>query len=104
MAGTNHAPQQGPMELSTLTRYLARAHNNSCNRAARWGHQGTNAYLEAWNWCNATAAGLTTAKPSWLAQRAISACQDVCPMDWLEGAPSHVINQGRHANWDGSAV
>lgn len=104
MAGTNHAPQQGPMELGTLTRYLARAHNRSCERSARWGHYPFSGYLEAWNWCNAVTAGLTTARPSWLAQRAINACQEVCPMDWLEGAPSHVINQGRYANWDGSAV
>ncbi len=75
-------PAQGPMELTTLTRYLARAHENSCKRASQWGHQPTSAYLEAWNWCNATAAGLTTARPSWLAQRAISAITEVCPLEF----------------------
>lgn len=70
------------MELTTLTQYLARAHNNSCDRASRWGHHPTSAYLEAWNWCNATAAGRTTARPSWLAQRAISAIAEVCPLEF----------------------
>ena len=78
----NQGPHQGPMELGTLTRYLARAHNNSCSRAAKWGHKHTNAYLEAWNWCNATTAGLTIARPSWLAQRAISAIAEVCPLEF----------------------
>lgn len=82
MSNPNHAAHQGPMELSTLRNYLARAHNNSCNRAAKWGHHPTTAYLEAWNWCNATEAGLTTARPSWLAQRAISAIAEVCPLEF----------------------
>lgn len=82
MSNPNHAAHQGPMELSTLRKYLARAHNNSCNRAAKWGHHPTTAYLEAWNWCNATEAGLTTARPSWLAQRAISAIAEVCPLEF----------------------
>jgi hypothetical protein len=77
-----HAPQQGPMELETLRRYLARAHNNSQDRASRWGHRPTGAYLEAWNWCNDTQAGTTTARPSWLAQRAISAVTEVCPLNF----------------------
>ena len=79
---SNTAPQQGPMELETLRRYLARAHNNSMDRASRWGHHGTSAYLEAWNWCNAIQAGTTAAKPSWLAQRAISAIPEVCPLNF----------------------
>ena len=78
----NTAPQQGPMELETLRRYLARAHNNSQNRASRWGHHGTSAYLEAWNWCNAIQSGATAARPSWLAQRAISAIPEVCPLNF----------------------
>jgi hypothetical protein len=82
MNTTTTAPQQGPMELETLRRYLARAHNNSQERASRWGHQSTGAYLEAWNWCNAVQAGHTTARPSWLAQRAISAVTEVCPLNF----------------------
>ena len=78
----NTAPQQGPMELETLRRYLARAHNNSQDRASRWGHHGTSAYLEAWNWCNAIQSGATAARPSWLAQRAISAIPEVCPLNF----------------------
>ena len=70
------------MELETLRRYLARAHNNSQDRAARWGHRPTSAYLEAWNWCNAIQAGATAARPSWLAQRAISAIPEVCPLNF----------------------
>jgi hypothetical protein len=77
-----HAPQQGPMEFDVLRRYLARAHNNSQDRASRWGHRPTSAYLEAWNWCNDTEAGRTTARPSWLAQRAISAVTEVCPLNF----------------------
>ena len=79
---SNTAPQQGPMELETLRRYLARAHNNSQDRAARWGHRPTSAYLEAWTWCNAIQAGATAARPSWLAQRAISAIPEVCPLNF----------------------
>lgn len=79
---SNTAPQQGPMELETLRRYLARAHNNSQDRASRWGHHGTSAYLEAWNWCNAIQSGATAARPSWLAQRAISAIPEVCPLNF----------------------
>jgi hypothetical protein len=77
-----HNPRQGPMELETLKRYLARAHNNSEERASRWGHRSTTAYLEAWKWCCAVEAGETTARPSWLAQRAISAVTEVCPLEF----------------------
>lgn len=79
----NQGPHQGPMELGTLAQYLARAHNNSCARAAKWGHKRNDAYLEAWNWCWQTAAGKTTARPSWLAQRAISAIAEVCPLEFI---------------------
>lgn len=70
------------MELETLRRYLARAHNNSQDRASRWGHRPTSAYLEAWNWCNGIQSGATAARPSWLAQRAISAVTEVCPLSF----------------------
>ena len=79
---STYAPQQGPMEFDVLRRYLARAHNNSQDRASRWGHRPTSAYLEAWNWCNDIEAGATTARHSWLAQRAISAVTEVCPLNF----------------------
>jgi hypothetical protein len=78
----SHSPQQGPMELATLARYLARAHNRNCENSARWGLKGTNRYLEAWNFCNATAAGLATPRPGWLAQRAIQEIIEVCSIDF----------------------
>ena len=76
-------PHQGPMELGTLTKYLARAHNNTCAYAAQWGRKEFSGYLEAWNWCNAIAAGSTTASPSWLAQRAISRTVEICSIDFV---------------------
>ena len=77
-----NAPQQGPMDLETLTRYLARAHNNECRDAAQWGRKVTLAYLQAWNWCQAVKAGQTTARPSWLARRAIARVTDLCPLEF----------------------
>ena len=76
------APQQGPMELATLARYLARAHNRNCESSARWGLAGTNRYLEGWKWCQAVAVGAGTPRPGWLAQRAIFEINQVCSIDF----------------------
>jgi len=74
--------EQGPMELQVLARYLARAHNNDCQRSAEWGWKVGTANLEAWNWCQAYMAGQTTARPSWLARQAITRVIGHCSLDF----------------------
>lgn len=77
-----NAPQQGPIELDTLIRYLARAHNNECRRAAQWGRTVTLAYLEGWNWCQAIKTGQAVGRPGWLARMAIAEVTNLCPLEF----------------------